>query len=163
MCRAEPGSFHFNPHTVSHWFLSLVRSERIPLEEIRGWSRDSSTFGRHDWRHNIKERKFSARTDDTLHLLGQGHVTGPCQDQKTWQPSSFSTHLLIGTKHSLYTPTKNPIYVFLFWEVRGPKSQCPHSCVCERFVNAQDWSTYFPAAECWHINRGNIYKSLTNT
>jgi hypothetical protein len=26
-------------------------------------------------------------------------------------------------------------------------SQFPHSCICERFIYSQEWSTYFPAAE----------------
>jgi hypothetical protein len=43
---------------------------------------------------------------------------------------------------------ENPIYVFLFWELRGfNPSIFPHSCVCERFTYSQDWPTYCPAAE----------------
>ncbi len=41
---------------------------------------------------------------------------------------------------------ENPIYVFLFWELR-PQSQFLLSCVCQRFIYTQDRSTYFPAAE----------------
>ncbi len=41
---------------------------------------------------------------------------------------------------------ENPIYVFLFWELcsLSPNS---YSCICERVIYYQDWSTYFPAAE----------------
>jgi hypothetical protein len=48
-----------------------------------------------------------------------------------------------------YTATKNPIYVFLFWELRGPSPNFhnPHACVCERFIYSQDRSTYFLATE----------------
>ena len=49
-----------------------------------------------------------------------------------------------------FTPhcKENPIYVFLFWELRGlgPNFHI-YTCVCERFIYSQDWSTYFPAAE----------------
>jgi hypothetical protein len=46
--------------------------------------------------------------------------------------------------------------------IARPKSQFPHSCVCERFIYSQDQSTYFPAAEqADHIV--GIYKSLTDT
>jgi hypothetical protein len=31
----------------------------------------------------------------------------------------------------------------LFLEIVWPHSQFPHSCVCERFIYSQDWSTYF--------------------
>ncbi len=34
-----------------------------------------------------------------------------------------------------------------FLGIARPQSQFPHSCVCERFIYSQDWSTYFPAAE----------------
>ncbi len=40
----------------------------------------------------------------------------------------------------------NPTSVFLFWELRGLSPKTPNSCVCERFIYSQDWSTYFPAA-----------------
>ncbi len=31
--------------------------------------------------------------------------------------------------------------------IARPQSQFSHSCVCERFIYSQDWSTYFPVAE----------------
>ncbi len=34
-----------------------------------------------------------------------------------------------------------------FLGIPRPQSQFPHSCVCERFIYPQDWSTYFLAAE----------------
>ena len=34
-----------------------------------------------------------------------------------------------------------------FLGIARPQSQCPHSCVCERFINSQNRSTYFPATE----------------
>ncbi len=37
-----------------------------------------------------------------------------------------------------------------------PRSQFPHSCVCERFIYSQDRCSYFPAAE-WQTDPGNIY------
>ncbi len=43
-----------------------------------------------------------------------------------------------------------------------PRSQFPHSCVCERFIYSQDRSTCF-LQQNRQINRGNIYKSLTGT
>ncbi len=39
---------------------------------------------------------------------------------------------------------KNPIYVFLFWELRGLS---PLSTFMYLFIYSQDGSTYFPAAE----------------
>jgi hypothetical protein len=33
-----------------------------------------------------------------------------------------------------------------FLGIAWSQSQFPHSCVCERFIYSQDWSTYFPAA-----------------
>ncbi len=34
-----------------------------------------------------------------------------------------------------------------FLGIARPQSQFPHSCVCERFIHSQEWSTYFHAAE----------------
>jgi hypothetical protein len=41
---------------------------------------------------------------------------------------------------------KSHLYIPLLG-IAQPQSQFPHSCVCERFIYSQDWSTYFPAAE----------------
>jgi hypothetical protein len=35
------------------------------------------------------------------------------------------------------------MYVFLEKELRGASPKFPHSCVCERFINSNDRSTYF--------------------
>ena len=54
---------------------------------------------------------------------------------------------LYPTSPARYTATKkNPVYVFPEKALRG-LSPSFHSCVCERFMYSQDWSTYFPAAE----------------
>jgi hypothetical protein len=50
-----------------------------------------------------------------------------------------------------------------FLGIARPQSQFPHSCVCERFIYCQDWSTYFPTAEqadrSWKfINFSQIYE-----
>jgi hypothetical protein len=39
--------------------------------------------------------------------------------------------------------SENHIYVFPFLGIARPHSQFPHSCVCEKFIYSQDWSTYF--------------------
>ncbi len=56
---------------------------------------------------------------------------------------------------------ENPIYVFLFWELRGlrPKFHI-YVSVCD-FLYAQDWPTYFPAAEL--ADRSWEYKNRSQT
>ncbi len=59
---------------------------------------------------------------------------------------------------------KNPISVFLFWELRAwPQSQFPHSYVCERFIYFQDRSTYSIFLQQNRQIDCGIYKSLTDT
>ncbi len=53
------------------------------------------------------------------------------------------------------------MYSIPFLGFARPKSQFPHSCVCDRFFYFQDRSTYFLQHKR-QIDRG-IYKSLTNT
>jgi hypothetical protein len=49
-----------------------------------------------------------------------------------------------------------------FLGIARPQSQFPHSCVCERFIFSQDWSTYF-LQQKRQTDPGNIYcKSLTD-
>jgi hypothetical protein len=50
------------------------------------------------------------------------------------------------TVKMLYTARKMP---FIYSQKRNCAASVPisHSCVCERFLYAQDQSTYFPAAE----------------
>ncbi len=47
---------------------------------------------------------------------------------------------------------ENPIYLFLFWELRGLSPNFHNSCVCERIIYSQDRSTYFPAAQYRQID-----------
>jgi hypothetical protein len=42
-----------------------------------------------------------------------------------------------------------------FLGIARPQPQCPHSCVCERFIYSQDWSTYF-LQQKRQTHRGNI-------
>jgi hypothetical protein len=42
------------------------------------------------------------------------------------------------------------------------QSRFPHSCVCERFIYSQDWSTYFPAAEYSDLSWEYINHSKTH-
>ncbi len=56
---------------------------------------------------------------------------------------------------------ENINYVFPFLKIVRPQSQFQHSCVCERFIFPQDWSTYF-LQQNRQIYRGSI-KSLTDT
>jgi hypothetical protein len=46
----------------------------------------------------------------------------------------------IQTGYRPYTCNENPIYLFLFWELRRPQAQFPHSLVCERFIYSREWS-----------------------
>ncbi len=81
---------------------------------------------------------------------------------------STSPHLLvhitsfIGPHHLIYWSTshcnENPIYVFLFWELRGLSPNVRVHVSGERFIYFQNRFTYFPAAELadrsWdYINR----------
>ncbi len=43
-------------------------------------------------------------------------------------------------------------------EIARPQSQFPHSCVCERIIYSQDWSTYF-LQQNRQTDLGNIYIS----
>jgi hypothetical protein len=43
-----------------------------------------------------------------------------------------------------------------FLGIARPQSQCPHSCVCERFIYYQDLSTYF-LQQNRQIDHGDIY------
>jgi hypothetical protein len=45
--------------------------------------------------------------------------------------------------------------------IARPQSQFPHSCVCERFIYAHNWSTYYAAGKYGQIL--GIYKTLTDT
>jgi hypothetical protein len=56
-----------------------------------------------------------------------------------------------GTLHC----NKNPIYVFHFLVIARPQSQFPYSCVCGRYINSLDLSTYF-LQQNRQINCGNI-------
>ncbi len=69
-------------------------------------------------------------------------------------------HLFLDVQHC----NENPINVFLFWELCGlsPNFHVHVSaCVCQRFIDSQDPSTYFPAAEqaqadqSWEYECGN--------
>ncbi len=42
-----------------------------------------------------------------------------------------------GLKHC----NENPIYVFIFWELRGLSPNCHIHVPCERFIYSQDLST----------------------
>ncbi len=44
----------------------------------------------------------------------------------------------------------------LFLGIARPQSQLQHSCICERLIYSQDWSTYFPAAEQTDISSKQI-------
>jgi len=58
---------------------------------------------------------------------------------------------------------KNPIYVFLFWELCGlTQSQYPNSCVCERFIYSKDLFTYFLQQNIGRSIVG-MYKSFSDT
>jgi hypothetical protein len=56
----------------------------------------------------------------------------------------FLTHQLVK-----YTPhcNENPIYVFLFWEMRSLSPNFHNHVYVSGFIYYRDWSTYFPAAE----------------
>jgi hypothetical protein len=58
---------------------------------------------------------------------------------------------------------ENPIYVFLFWELRGlsPNFHINVS-VSDLYIYSQDRSTHFLQSNR-QIDRWNIYKSLTDT
>ncbi len=49
--------------------------------------------------------------------------------------------------HSLVTLQGKSHLCFPFLGIARPQSKFPHSCVCERFINSQDLSIYFHAAE----------------
>ncbi len=58
---------------------------------------------------------------------------------------------------------ENPIYVFLFWELRGLSPSFHIHVSVSHFIYSQDQSTYFPAAELadqsWkYINLSQIYE-----
>jgi hypothetical protein len=44
-----------------------------------------------------------------------------------------------------------------FLGIARPQPQFPHSCVCERFIYSQDWSTYF-LQQKRQTHRENIYR-----
>jgi hypothetical protein len=50
-----------------------------------------------------------------------------------------------------------------FLGIAWPQPHFSHSCVCERFIYSQDWSTYF-LQQKRQTHRGNtVYNSLTDT
>ncbi len=51
---------------------------------------------------------------------------------------------------------ENPIYVFLCWELRGLSPNFHIHVSVSDFIQSQDRSTYFPAAEYRQIDPGNI-------
>jgi hypothetical protein len=62
-----------------------------------------------------------------------------------------------------YTATKI-LFMYSFSGNCAASVPISNSCVCQRFINSQDWSTYFPAAEqadiSWkYINLSQIYES----
>jgi hypothetical protein len=65
-----------------------------------------------------------------------------------------ANYLYSSVVYETHTGTQIPIYVFLFWELRGLGPN-PHSSICERFISSQDWFTYF-LQQNRQIDRGNI-------
>ncbi len=90
-----------------------------------------------------------------LHKSRLGHI----MDNWPWSLSGLKGKKLIATlnfkKIKIITYSQSDWYSLQvkshlcipFLGIAGPQSQFPHSCVCERFIYSQDWSTYFPAAE----------------
>jgi hypothetical protein len=68
---------------------------------------------------------------------------------RTWSIIKHCTHC-----------SENPI---TFLGIAGPQSQFPHSCVCERFLDSQDRSTYFLQQNRQIECGSTVYKSLTDT
>ncbi len=67
----------------------------------------------------------------------------------------------IGNLFTQRTLQRKSHFYIPFLGIVRPQSKFPHSWVCERFIYAQDRSTYFPQQNR-QIDRG-IYKSLTDT
>ncbi len=62
--------------------------------------------------------------------------------EMTWLPPRHETE---ATDYSTLQGKSHLCIPFL--GIARPQYQFPHSCVCDRFIYSQDWSTYFPAAE----------------
>jgi hypothetical protein len=77
-------------------------------------------------------------------------------DQVLRPSGKYSSHyfllLTMQRQFHLYIP---------FLGIARPQPQFPHSCVCERFIYSQDWSTYF-LQQKRQTHRGK-YNSLTDT
>jgi hypothetical protein len=86
-----------------------------------------------NWYENNSNANGSCRPTDNINFL----------DPQV--SSSLCLHTLQRKSH-LYT---------LFLGIARPKSQFPRSCVCERFLYPQDWSTYF-LQQNRQIDCGNI-------
>jgi hypothetical protein len=81
----------------------------------------------------------------SVHQIDKDHV-----NKVDWPPGGLALSCILHRRKRWNINwahcNENPIYVFLFWELR-PQSQFLLSCVCQRFIYTQDRSTYFPAAE----------------
>ncbi len=51
---------------------------------------------------------------------------------------------------------ENPIYVFLFWELRGLSPNFDIHVSVERFIYSQDRSIYFLHHKNRQVDRGNV-------
>jgi hypothetical protein len=86
-------------------------------------------------------------------LQGESHLCIPIQDTqinllsiKCYKQEKID----VATKKSFYmtnTLQGESHLCIPFLGIARPQSQFPHSCVGERFIYSQDWSTYFPVAE----------------
>ncbi len=93
------------------------------------------------------------------------YYAGGCGDawrDCTAPPLSLQAALTAVIPTRMYC-TENRIYVFPGKGIARPQSKLLHSCVCERFINSQDRSTYLAAAkyvdQSWeYINLSQIYK-----
>ncbi len=66
-------------------------------------------------------------------------------------PDSF-----IGCLHSNLTASRRSDLYIPRNETARPRSQFPHSCLCEQFIYSHDRSTYFAAAKYRQNDPGNI-------
>ncbi len=72
---------------------------------------------------------------------------------------SFFFHIpdsFFGCLHSNLTASERSDFCIPRNETARPRSQFPHSCICEQFIYSHDRSTYFAAAKYWPNDPGNI-------
>jgi hypothetical protein len=97
--------------------------------------------------NNFKEAKdVMTPLHKLFHSTGRqtGILTCQKREERLWEGKGHIASCLCCMASALQG--KSHLFIPVLGIAR-PQFQFRHSCVCERFICSQDWSTYFPAAE----------------